>query len=42
MTGTTVETTIRTLSDWEKSGVIQSGRGNIQVRRAETLEEACA
>jgi CRP-like cAMP-binding protein len=42
MAGTTVETTIRTLSDWEKHGVIESGRGSIQVRQLETLEEACA
>jgi CRP-like cAMP-binding protein len=37
MAGTTVETTIRTLSDWEKNGVIESGRGSIQVRQAEAL-----
>jgi CRP/FNR family transcriptional regulator len=42
MTGTTVETTIRTLSDWEREGVIHSERGNIQVRQLEALEEACA
>jgi CRP/FNR family transcriptional regulator len=42
MAGTTVETTIRTLSDWEKDGVIESGRGNIQVRQPQALEEACA
>ena len=42
MCGTTVETTIRTLSDWEKEGVIQSARGSIQVRQLEALEEACA
>jgi CRP-like cAMP-binding protein len=42
MCGTTVETTIRTLSDWEKDGVIESGRGSIQVRQMEALEEACA
>ena len=42
MTGTTVETTIRTLSDWEKNGVIESQRGRIQIRQLEVLEEACA
>lgn len=40
MSGTTVETTIRTLSEWEKSGVIQSSRGDIQVKRPMVLEEA--
>jgi CRP/FNR family transcriptional regulator len=42
MAGTTVETTIRTLSAWEKEGVIRSERGSILVRDLEALEEACA
>lgn len=42
MTGTTVETTIRTLSDWEKHGVIESARGSIKVRQLEALEEVCS
>lgn len=40
MSGTTVESAIRTLSAWEKDGVIQSGRGSIHVRRPGALEEA--
>jgi CRP/FNR family transcriptional regulator len=42
MSGTTVETTIRTLSEWEKSGVIQSERGSITVKKMGELEEAMA
>jgi len=42
MTGTTVESAIRTLSEWEKAGVIRSERGVIQVRQPEVLEEAAA
>ncbi len=42
MSGTTVESTIRTLSCWEKSGVIRSHRGSIEVRRPDDLEEASA
>jgi CRP-like cAMP-binding protein len=42
MTGTTVESAIRTLSDWEKHGVIESARGTIQVKHPAALEEACA
>ncbi len=41
MSGTTVESAIRTLSQWEKSGVIESGRGSIHVRKPEELDE-CA
>jgi CRP-like cAMP-binding protein len=42
MSGTTVETTIRTLSEWEKSGVIQSSRGSIHIQQLKVLEEAVA
>lgn len=42
MTGTTVESAIRTLSGWEKSGVIHTERGKIQVRKPEEFEEAVA
>jgi CRP-like cAMP-binding protein len=42
MSGTTVETTIRTLSEWEKLGVIQSSRGSIHVSQLAVLEEAMA
>jgi CRP/FNR family transcriptional regulator len=42
MSGTTVESAIRTLSQWEKSGVIESDRGSIQVRKARDLEDAVA
>ncbi|HTB21780.1 MAG TPA: Crp/Fnr family transcriptional regulator [bacterium] len=40
MSDTTVESAIRTLSQWEKNGVIESARGSIHVRRPRTLEEA--
>jgi len=42
MSGTTVESAIRTLSQWEKNGVIESGRGSIHVKQPETLAEAAA
>jgi CRP/FNR family transcriptional regulator len=42
MSGTTVETTIRTLSQWEKEGVIQSERGSFSIRHPEELQEAMA
>jgi|SRR5665213_1565582 len=40
MTGTTTESTIRALSQWEKLGVIRTDHGHIQVRRLEVLEDA--
>ncbi len=40
MSATTVETTIRTLSEWEKGGTIQSQRGSIRVMRLMELEDA--
>ncbi len=40
MSGTTVETTIRTLSEWERGGVIKSGRGAIHVEKPSALQEA--
>jgi CRP-like cAMP-binding protein len=42
MTGTTTESTIRALSDWEKSGVIRTARGQIQIRKIQVLEEVAA
>jgi CRP/FNR family transcriptional regulator len=42
MTGTTVESAIRTLSKWEKQGVIKSDRGHIDIKQPRTLEEAVA
>jgi CRP/FNR family transcriptional regulator len=42
MTGTTVESAIRTLSRWEKQGVIRSDRGQIEVRQPQSLEECAA
>jgi CRP/FNR family transcriptional regulator len=42
MSGTTVETTIRTLSSWQKEGVIQSRRGSLRVKDTGALEEAAA
>ena len=42
MTGTTVESAIRTLSEWEKAGVIRSERGQIRIRQPEALEEMAA
>lgn len=42
MSGTTVESAIRTLSQWEKSGVIESGRGSIHVRQPRALDEVSA
>lgn len=40
MSDTTVESAIRTLSQWEKNGVIESARGSIHICRPQTLEEA--
>lgn len=37
MVGTTVETSIRVLSGWEKKGVIQSTRGNISIVKDQEL-----
>jgi CRP-like cAMP-binding protein len=42
MTGTTVESAIRTLSEWEKEGVIETHRGTITVLRPAALELAAA
>lgn len=42
MSDTTVESAIRTLSQWEKDGVIESGRGSIHVCEPHALEEADA
>lgn len=42
MSGTTVESAIRALSDWEKEGVIHTTRGNISVRQPEALVGAAA
>jgi len=42
MSDTTVESAIRTLSRWEKSGVIESGRGSIHIHRPQALEEEVA
>lgn len=42
MCGTTVESTIRTLSRWEKAGVIESARGSIHVRHPRAIEKASA
>jgi CRP-like cAMP-binding protein len=42
MSDTTVESAIRTLSEWEKSGVIESGRGSIHIHRPRVLEEVLA
>jgi CRP-like cAMP-binding protein len=42
MSGTTVETTIRTLSEWEKKGMIQSERGSLTVKQPLMLEMAMA
>jgi CRP-like cAMP-binding protein len=39
MAGTTVETTIRTLSEWGKKGFIHSTRGEIKVLKIGKLEE---
>ncbi len=39
MSGTAVETACRTLSQWEKDGVIESLRGSLLVRKPELLEE---
>jgi CRP-like cAMP-binding protein len=38
MSGTTVETTIRTMTQWEKQGFIQSQRGSFKVTRPAELE----
>lgn len=38
MCGTTVETTIRTLSEWEKDGTIRSQRGSLRILRMDELE----
>jgi CRP-like cAMP-binding protein len=42
MTGTTVESAIRTLSEWEKEGVIETHRGTIIVRQPAALESMAA
>ena len=42
MTGTTVESAIRTLSEWEKEGVIETHRGTITVRQPAALESLAA
>jgi len=42
MTGTTVESAIRALSEWEKSGVIRTERGQIKVCRPDALLEVAA
>ena len=42
MSGTTVESTIRALSDWEKEGVIQTTRGSIAVRQPRALAQVAA
>jgi len=42
MTGTTVESAIRTLSEWEKEGVIETHRGTITVRQPSALESVAA
>jgi CRP-like cAMP-binding protein len=42
MTGTTVESAIRTLSEWEKDGVIETHRGTITVRQPAALEALAA
>lgn len=42
MTGTTVESAIRTLSEWEKEGVIETHRGTIIVRQPAALEALAA
>ena len=39
MAGTTVETTIRTLSEWGKQGILRSTRGEIKVLKLSKLEE---
>jgi CRP-like cAMP-binding protein len=42
MTGTTVESAIRAMSGWEKSGAIHSVRGRIEIRRPQEFAEAAA
>jgi CRP/FNR family transcriptional regulator len=42
MSGTTVETTIRTLSQWEKDGVIRSERGSIHIKDLDELAGVAA
>jgi CRP/FNR family transcriptional regulator len=42
MAGTTVETTIRTLSEWAKQGYVEGSRGNLKVKDIEALEELAA
>ncbi|SHK24222.1 Crp/Fnr family transcriptional regulator [Thermocrinis minervae] len=39
MTGTTVETTIRTLSKWKKMGIINTDRGYIEILKRRELEK---
>ncbi len=42
MVNTTVETCIRTLSDWDKKGWIEGGRGHFRVLERSELEELIA
>lgn len=39
MTGTTLHTVSRTLSDWESAGIVVSGRQKVVIRRPHTLIE---
>lgn len=39
MVNTTVETCIRTLSDWDKKGWIESGRGHFKITDRDEIEE---
>ena len=42
MANTTVETSIRTLSDWDKKGWLRSGRGHFKLLQRDALEKVIA